>query len=141
MKNMVYTFVGNLVVMLHTKNTCGDAELGAYLAELAKRDVVGTRVFVLTDGGGLTAKQRKELNDVLGGRQQMCAVVSNDAIVRGIVTALAWFNRSIKSFPPSQVEEALLYLKVPRDEFFQVQAQIKRLRAELYGAEEQRKSA
>lgn len=131
MKNMVYKFLGNLVVMVHTAQNPTDEELRAYYDELRTKDVSRTRVLVLTDGGGLNASQRKELNEVLSGRPQPCAVVSDNTMVRGIVTALSWFNRSIKSFSPSDTEEAFKYLGIPTSEFAIVWREIKQLRGQL----------
>jgi hypothetical protein len=131
MKNMVYTFVGNLVVMVHNKNAPSDEELGKYLQELGKRDPIKTPILVLTDGGGLSAKQRKELTSVLDGREQMCAVISELGMVRGVVTALSWFNGRIKSFSTKEIEAAFAYLKVPRQDYLAVWKAIDSLRVEL----------
>jgi len=137
MRTMAYRFVSNdLVIMVHSAKNPTDDEIQAYCDELRTKDVSKVRVLVLTDGGGLNASQRKMLNDVLGGRPQHCAVVSDDSMVRGIVTALSWFNRYIRVFEKAAAEEAFRYLHIPSTEFANVRREARRLRAVVYGEED-----
>jgi hypothetical protein len=129
MRTMAYKFLGDLVLMVHNKTNPADAELRAYFDELRTKDVSSIRVMVFTDGGGLSASQRKELNAVLAGRQQMCAVISDDGLVRGIVTALSWFNRGIKFFPTNAGEEAFKYLKIPSRDYAEVWREVHAIRS------------
>lgn len=137
MRTMAYKFLGDLVIMVHSKANPLDTELCAYFDELRTKDVSSIRVLVFTDGGGLSASQRKELNEVLNGRQQMCAVISNDNLVRGVVTALSWFNRGIKSFPTNATKDAFTYLRIPEREHEKVWIEIRALRI-LVPAEKER---
>ncbi len=73
----------------------------------------------LTDGGAPSAEQRRQLvqaaSEGTGGRVECIrsSVVSDSMFVRGVVTALGWFIRDMRMFPPTQVEQALDYIGVP----------------------------
>ena len=73
------------------------------------------RSLVLTAGGGPNTKQRQTIRDLLRDTPVPAAVVSDAPLVRGIVTALSWFNSAIRSFPFNQgagLRDALKYLGI-----------------------------
>jgi hypothetical protein len=98
---------------------CGDApiddkEWDAYLGFVASRMKPGLqhRSLVLAKGS-LTSLQRKKLAEVVAPVQATLksAVVTESALVRGIVTALAWFSRDVfRIFAPSDLDRALEFL-------------------------------
>lgn len=64
-----------------------------------------------------TSIQRKMGIDTAKRRNiQICAVIDS-GVVRGLITAAAWFGLNIKSFPPEQLAEAVHFLgvKAPMD--------------------------
>jgi hypothetical protein len=69
------------------------------------------------------------LNDWIGKDSFARAVLSDSMFVRGIITALAWFDPAIKAFSPSQLEEAYLYLNVPNAERAKFRRAVDRLKA------------
>ena len=85
------------VVLIHTASSPTRAEWSGYVATLdatltaAKGEV---HIFIATDGGGPDAPQRKELADVVRRSQHgaMSHIFTNDAFVRGIVTAFNWVS-------------------------------------------------
>ena len=85
---------------------------------------------VATKGGGPTSTQRKYLNDLLAGRHVPVAVMSSSTAVRGVVTALSWFNRKIKAFPPEGLADALTYLEIPNPIAF-IRHEMAKLRTSL----------
>jgi hypothetical protein len=124
---------GGLIIVVHPRTAPSDQEWEAYLAEYIKYDPEKLLTLVLTDGGGPSAGQRKAVNDMLQGRTTRAAVVTKSPIVRGVVSALGWFNPKIKTFPPTNVDGALKYLGLQPAEFAHVRFQLKLLR-EKFGA-------
>jgi hypothetical protein len=121
MPNMVLQLVnisgGEVMLAAHTSKPPTDVEWDGYLALLRGRDVEKMRSLVFTDGGAPNTAQRGQLNDALKGKTSIGAVVSSSALVRGVVTALRWFNPKIKAFAPTDTAQALTYLSIksPRD--------------------------
>src|SRR5580700_8017852 len=101
MANMAFTVLpevteGGLMIVVHSHKAPSDREWDSYFAELVKHDPERLRSLVFTDGGALNTAQRKQVNDFLQGRSSPCAVVTGNTIVRGVVTALGWFNPKIR---------------------------------------------
>lgn len=121
MKTMAFALVGTVLVALHTESAPSDEEWSSYI-ELMKsiKDISRVRSMAFTDGGAPNSKQRKDVNDVLNGRPGLAVVVSASTVVRGVVTALNWFNPLVRAFPPERLADAYDYLKVNRDEMQKV---------------------
>lgn len=56
--------------------------------------------------------QRGRVNDVLAGRRAPSAVVTNSLALRGVVTALRWFNPDTAAFAPKNIDAAMRFAKV-----------------------------
>ncbi len=109
--------VGDLVVVAHNTEAPNDAAWEEFLSFFREASDVGkTRVLVFTDGGAPNTLQRASLNSALGGKQPRIAVVSASRLVRGVATAISWFNPNIDIFTPDHVEKALDHLNVPAAE-------------------------
>jgi hypothetical protein len=129
MAGMLHGQFGETMTMVHTAEAPTDAEWDAMLTHFrAKR---APRVIVFTDGGGPTILQRGRLNDALGGSVVKTAVVTSSQVIRGIVTALSWFNPGIKSFSPDRAALALTYLGLAATEHDQVMQQVMKLSRQL----------
>jgi hypothetical protein len=119
--DMVHQFVnislGEVMLVAHTSRAPTDVEWERYLGAMRGHDVERMRSLVFTDGGAPNMAQRGRLNDTLDGKTSTGAVISASALVRGVVTALRWFNPKLKAFSPTEVPQALTYLdiKSPRD--------------------------
>jgi hypothetical protein len=110
-RDFLYRFVqADKIVMLHTVKTPPQDEWDRYLDELRRYDVSQLGLLVFTDGGAPNARQRKGLNDVLGKRVFLRAVVTNSSAVRKIVTAIGWFSAGVKSFAPGEMDAAIAHL-------------------------------
>jgi hypothetical protein len=86
---------------------------------------------IFTDGGGPSSTQRKYLNDLLAGRTVPVAVISGSATIRGTVTALSWFNRQIRAFPPTGLRDAIAYLEIPASRTELIERETAKLRLSL----------
>jgi hypothetical protein len=111
-RNMVYAIRDDLFVVVHRARPPTDAEWTDYLDSWKPLDMSAMRTLVFTDGGGPNPAQRKAANAALAGKSSLTAVVSSSALVRGIVTALGWFNPKIKAFGPEDAEHAFAYLGI-----------------------------
>jgi hypothetical protein len=122
MNNMGFKIVDTLHVIVVGAKDPSPADwqeyIGAIRAEERKGiDVTRMRTLVFSDGGGPNAGQRKAASDLLNGRATPIAIVTGVAIMRGIITALRWFNPEVRAYAPTEVREALDYLKVPAQNF------------------------
>jgi hypothetical protein len=133
MAEMVQSFVGDLMILVHTSRPPSTDEWATYISTISKLDPAKFQTLVFTDGGAPSSTQRKEVTEALGGRASRGAIVSASMLVRGVVTALSWFNPLIRAFSPDEVADALQYLCVPRDEEPRVWAEVQRLREQLGG--------
>ena len=136
MADMVFTVLetvggGGLMLVAHTGKPPSQQEWDRYCEALTRHDPERMTSLVFTDGGAPDGGQRKQVNDFLKGRTSACAVVASSTVVRGVVTALGWFNPMIRAYSPTEVDEALHYLGVRRDELVLVRREIQVLRKNL----------
>jgi hypothetical protein len=100
------------------------ASIDAYQAcEEEHGDISRVRILVVTDGGAPSSRQRGKLNDFLKGRILPISVISDSALVRGVVTAFSWFNPKIRSFPPRLAWQACEHVNVPQRHYVRVFAE------------------
>ena len=79
--------------------------LDAELAELKG-------VLLFSAGGGMNAKQREQMAELVKRGRLRVAVLTNSKIVRGAVTAMSWFEIPIEAFDCNDESRALDYLLV-----------------------------
>lgn len=133
-RTMAYTiFRRQLFLVVHKKDNPDDEEWNQYVEYSRKNLGNFTCTMILSEGGGPNTLQRGALNDMLeaANYKGKVAVVSLSSLVRGIVTALGWFNPNIKAFSTLQVPLALTYLGFSKEEQEGVLLEIKRMRKDL----------
>lgn len=128
---MVWKSYGDLVLIVHKVNSPTDEEWQRYLDDIKDRNVERMRTLVFTDGGVPTTAQRKMLNSWLAGRSTRVCLVSSSTLVRGVVTALSWFNPKTHCVSPERWEEAFIYLQIAPQERGKILREIQQLRAQL----------
>lgn len=131
MPNMAYSWRGDYLLVVHSASPPTEAEWDDYVASIRAHDVVRIRNLVFTDGGAPNSTQRKQVTEALNGRTVPAAVVSPSNLVRGVVTALSWFNPKIKAFSPNELEQAIKYLGISGPDVPVLLAEMKRLRAQV----------
>lgn len=67
---------------------------------------------VLTDGGAPSSAQRERLRRVLAPSSCWTTVITDKALVRGVVTAIRWFNPKVCAFAPWEFREAFKFVGV-----------------------------
>jgi hypothetical protein len=134
-RNMVQDFVtterGQIMVVVHNAKPPTEDDWRAYIEGIKSTDLKTGRSIVFTDGGAPNAEQRKILNQTLAGAHVPGVVISPSTFVRGVVTALSWFNPSLKVYAPEQLDLAFRYLTFTPDEISRVWDKLDRLRIRL----------
>jgi hypothetical protein len=118
MDHMGFKIVGTLHVIIVGSKDPSVADWQAYMTALHAEerkgiDVTQMRTLVFSDGGGPNAAQRKMASDLLDGRATRLGIVTGNTLMRGVITALRWFNPQCQAFAPGAVGEALRFLDVP----------------------------
>lgn len=117
-RHMGFKIVGTLhIIVCGEKDPTADDWL-AYVRALQEEerkgiDVAEWRTLTFSDGGGPNAAQRKSISDLLKGRASPIAIVTANSIMRGVITALSWFNPKCRAFAPTDIGGALNFLGVP----------------------------
>lgn len=123
----------SLFLVMHTKDNPTDAEWAEYM-DVTRQNLKKIKsTMILTEGGGPNTMQRGQLNDLFEAEafKGKVSVVTLSRLVRGIVTALGWFNPNIRAFSTIQIPAALEYLEVPAADHDAVLREIKNLRVKL----------
>jgi hypothetical protein len=131
---LLYEFVGRVMVYVGGRRPPTDAEWDGHLLALRQHVAVHSdwRCIVWPGAAPISPVHRKRLADVLP-KNARTAVVTDNVVDRGIVTALAWFVDGIRAFSLSHQDQALAYLQLRPDETAPVLEASRRLRAQMAG--------
>lgn len=129
--NYLYERVGETLLIVHPEQGCSDQEWDAWIARMGQRDY--RNILVVTDGGGPTVSQRGRAVDFWKGKEvPRFAVVTEEALVRGILTAFRWLKISdMMPVSPNNIAEAFDYIGAPDAERHQLLERIVALKAQL----------
>jgi hypothetical protein len=91
------------------------------------------RVLVFTAGGKPNAalRSRSLERGWKDSRGSPVAVVSDDRMVRGVITVFSWFGLAIRGVRPDRLEEAFTHLELTREEQAWVLAEREKLEEQL----------
>jgi len=131
MKTMAANVIDRLFIVVYGTANPTDEEWDEYLDLVKRHGVDRTMQLIYTDGGEPSAPQRRVLNELLAGRPVPVAVISPLVRVRGTVTALSWFNRKIRAFPPSAWRDAIAYLDIPGSRADLIEREVAKLRLQV----------
>jgi hypothetical protein len=116
-RTMGWRFHGRLLVVLHSSQNPTKLEWQGLLRDNIERgSAQPLRVMVVSHGGGPDVDQRKQLAVALRSIAAPTVVMTGSAIVRGITTALGFFNRRMTSVGLDDVEGAFRFLELTGDE-------------------------
>lgn len=110
--NLVCAQSLGVVLCVQNAHAPTDDEWAQYMALVRQTKIEHLRIIAFTDGGAPNVRQRGELIDHLAGKTPPIAVVSTNPLVKGVATAISWFNPRIKVFAPSDVSKAFAHLSV-----------------------------
>lgn len=111
-KNMAFKVIDRLFVVAYGDMSPTLEEWVRYLHEVERHGIDRTMHLIVTEGGGPNATQRRHLDELLAGRSVPVAVMSGSPAIRGMVTALSWFNGKIRAFYPAGLRDAIAYLEI-----------------------------
>jgi hypothetical protein len=139
MSNLAFGFVSPCFILVQGRNDPTDAEWDRYLEFLQDKlqsRRIAPRTVVYSQGGGLTPKQRKRLNEISApyAADLKVAVVTKSAMTRSIVTALSWFVKGYRAFSPDDLDAALSFLDLGEATAVEVRKQISKLKLQLLEA-------
>jgi len=92
-----------------------DDEWSRWVALGVRRNGQQQRVLIESRGGGPTAKQRQAILSANKADVRI-AVMTDSTVVRGIVTAVAWFGVALRAVPLNRFEAAATYLELTPEE-------------------------
>jgi hypothetical protein len=124
---------GRLLVFVNLDQTPTDAEWASYhfVATEVAREHGMVRIFVATEGGAPTAKQRRIAGERSTSVKSRTAVVTDRFVARAAVTALAWLNLDIKIFSRGEQAKAFAFLELSAEECDWVRGVVPELQAKL----------
>jgi hypothetical protein len=114
-----WVIVDDVMVSLTRPGQSADAVWHAFAKDLSSKGVakyLGTAIGTAE----VNSVQRKIVADVLMRRNIPVAAVTDDRIVRGLITAVSWMGVNIKAFGWAELREAILHLRVPQGKVEQV---------------------
>lgn len=97
------------------------------------------KTFLATDQGGVevTSIQRAESAKIVKEMGISIVIITDERIIRGVVTAMSWLGANIKAFSWSDIDKAVTHLQVGADEADRIRKTIFKLRQS--GEEEAKK--
>jgi hypothetical protein len=110
--NFCWAVSGNLLIQLALTGDVPPPRFEEYLKVLSTRDI--THILSIARGSSsINSVQRKKGADIARDRNIKIAVVLDNAITRGLVTAFSWLGIPMKSYRPENLDEAIDYLAAP----------------------------
>ena len=130
---------GDVMVNVNTAGNMGDELWSEFVAELGADDYkvyIGASLGILE----VSAAQRKDAAAALRNNGVAVAIITDDVLVRGVVTAVSWLGANVKSFAWKDIERALVRLGVggQKDEIL---ALVDELKQQCLSEEDERKRA
>ncbi|MFT3765238.1 MAG: hypothetical protein QM820_06935 [Minicystis sp.] len=127
-KSMAFDRVGPIFVLVHGTSPPSDEAWSAYLDALRQVDLSRARSLVFTQGGAPSGVQRARLQEIMGGRESLGAIVTESTWVRAVGKALSLANPSLQVFSPDDLAGACRHLKLSEAESAVVERKLAELR-------------
>lgn len=103
--------VGDLFISVTGPGVVMDQDWQQFIKELQAAPV--TKYLAASLGNAESSStQRKQAAEVMKSKGIRTAVVTNDSMTRGIVTAVSWLGANVSAFSWAEVDKALKYLDV-----------------------------
>jgi hypothetical protein len=137
MSNVKAAIVGETVILVANAQTPEPAAWEAYMTvlgqHLALRAGQPGRLVVFA-GGAPTSTMRLQLRDVVGKRPLVTAVVTDSAVVRGIIGVFGLFVDGTRPFAVREWKAALQYAGFPLEKLPELLPVARQLDAEVGGS-------
>lgn len=130
--NFKWTTLGDLMIGYGTAGKVDNDVWTAYVQDLETKPI--SRYLGIMNGSfEVNSIQRKASADAAKKRKIKVVIVTDDRLVRGLVTAVSWMGTDIKAFSASETAEALKYLKVTGPALLRAQEAIRELKVATEG--------
>lgn len=126
---MLWRRLGDVMICVSGSGEVSDETWSRYLDSL-EHESVKKYIGVTIGTTQLKSTQRKSGTETLKRRGIRPAVVTDDRLVRGIVTAASWLGLEVKAFSTTELERALEWLEVDAE----LSSQILKVTKELSAA-------
>lgn len=96
---------GDLMLAINTAGNISDEVWSRFVADLGAEDFkyyIGCSLGILE----VTAAQRKQAALALRHNHVTVAIITDDVLVRGVVTAVSWLGANVKSFAWKDIDRA-----------------------------------
>ncbi len=103
--------VDDVMITVATTGDVPQAPWDAFIAAMRSKRV-GRYLSVAFGSPSINSVQRKVISDLLSQQKIPVAVVTDERLVRGIVTAVSWLGVDIKSFSLSEIGTAMKHLGI-----------------------------
>jgi hypothetical protein len=108
---MKWIIVDDVIISCATAGAVPDGVWASYVKDLHEKKF-SRHLATAVGAVELTSVQRKSASEAVKRRNVPVAVVTDDRLVRGIVTAVSWLGVDIKAFSWGEVRPALQHLQV-----------------------------
>lgn len=109
------------VLLNFTTGVVADEVWNRYLEDVRNSDIRVNLAFS-TPTGSLSALQRKSASDLLKAKNIRAVVLTDNAMVRGVVTALTWLGTNIRAYSYADLEKALKDVAAPPEQEKEIKA-------------------
>jgi hypothetical protein len=106
-----WVFVGDMVITFSTAGELNDDEWTNFINDIKNKQVAR---YLATNIGTIEVNsvQRKKFVDVSKLKPFPVAVVTDERLVRGLVTAISWFGVNVEAFSWKDLQNAIRHLGV-----------------------------
>jgi len=127
-----WTEIGDLMIGYSTNGTIPEETWQKFLVELKTRPI--TRLLWVSIGAlEVPSLRRKQVAEALAGKGVSLAVVTNDRMMRGVVTATSWLGIDVRAFSWVELRDALRRLDVAQAEEERAVEAVMRLKTQCEG--------
>jgi len=128
-----YDYVDDMMITVHKDVDPTQEDWSRMLTDLKVKARELRSSLVLAGSIKLTARQRKELADTVGGSKLKVAVMTESAVTRGILRAIGWLGgpTNVRPFAMKDLGGALDFLEIREPRRRRVEVAIDALRAGL----------
>jgi hypothetical protein len=135
MKTLSFAQVRDCLILVCTAASPAASEWDEYLEfmRVYTRSTQAPRVVVVTQGWVPDPRQRQTLEQVNGSSYDRAkiAVVTSSTFARGVIAAIQRMHPTYKVFAPEAIDEAFVYIDLPRGHFDEAKRRIVGMAAEV----------
>jgi hypothetical protein len=123
-----WVFIDNLLISFTSTGTVAAEDWERLIKETRAKSV--SRWLALSVGATeMDSIKRKAGTDLIREKNIKVASITDDRLVRGLITAVGWLGAKVKAFSWAEVDAGIKYLDVPPERENLVRESVNKLRA------------